>query len=792
MFTNQSSNPGNKFRNRYGSLLAVVFMWSAMAGPLFADDHGHDHGHDHDFSSFSRQEKIEQVLQDFRSHAQARSADDAPQCVELAEMSVMFDAGATEESITDSLVGLPDEQFARFQTHSYWMFTATDGAVQQGVPMTITYSFVPDGTTIPSAGYGDEGPSVLFEEFDNNFPGGRNAWKAAFAQAFNRWGELTNITYVEVTDDGADWGEIGELGARGDVRIAMKPLGTPLAVNYYPFYGGDMILDSNDIATFVNPLNNFRTLRNTLMHEHGHGLGLMHNMPTDGTKLMEPFLNTNFDGPQEDDIRGAHFFYGDWAEWNDEFTNNEFLEPTLSSASSVGTMIIEVDDVSIERDGATDWYGFGRNLNTAIAVRLEPVGTTYNQAPQDDPTDVTTVNARAARNLGFRLYRRMSPSTIHMELLADVNVNEAGEAEYSAPVNYSYRFGYMLVEVYSDDGLNDVQRYKLIISNAAIAAPDQDTGGNTGGNTGGGAGEENNNDSDMSVYDVGDRVDDGDTVQFGAIETGQSIVKTLNIINTGTANLTLGQPSVAGFGAADYSVGLPFTQAAPNSAVGLNINFTPQTAGLRQAVITIPNNDPDQSDFSFIVSGLGLESSAPLMEVSVDGEFVADNDSYDLGNLEVGQAYEIDLLVENNGNAPLTINNALVVGTQTTADANVITQFPRTINAGQSDIVTVELTVTAEETQTARISLLNNSADVAYVINLTADGVPSEEQPGDDEDDDGGDDDDDDGDDGKGGDDKDENDDDNDNNCGTGSAMPLMVAMLSLCGTGVSRRRRRN
>ena len=791
MFTNESNNPAKKFRTRYANLLAIaVFAWMGVASPLFAHDHNHHHG----AAGLSRQEKIEHILEDFRSHGQARSAEPCSQCVELEEMSIMFDSDVSEEDVQQVLDTvpdemLPDETMPRFQPHSFWFNTATDGFVEQGTPFTITYSFVPDGTIVTTSWNPDPTGSTLFSVMNGNFPGGEAAWKAKFSEAFNRWGEFTNITYVEVSDDGAEWGAPGELGARGDVRIAMTPLGSPLAVNYYPLFGGDMVLDSNDIGTFTNSLNDFRSLRNTLMHEHGHGLGLKHNTSTNSRQLMEPFLDTIIDGPQEDDIRGAQFFYGDWAEWNDDFLNNEFLNPTLSSASSAGTMTIEVDDVSIEREGATDWYGFGRNPNTAIAIRLEPVGTTYNQAPQDDPTNVTTVNAKAARNLGFRLYRRVSPSTIHMELLADVNANGAGEAEYHAPVNYSYRFGYLLVEVYAEDGINDVQRYKLTISNAAIAGADQGTGGNTGGNTG----EENNNAPEMSVYDVGDRVDDGDTVQFGAIEIGESVVKTLSIVNTGDSNLSLGQPSVVGFGAADYSVGLPFTQAVPNSSVGLNINFTPQTAGLRQAVITIPNNDPNQSDFSFIVSGLGLEASEPLMEVTADGEFVADNGVHDLGDLEVGQTYEIDLLVENNGNAPLTINNTIVVGTQTTADADVLTQFPRTINVGQSDIVTVSLTVTAEETQTARISMLNNSANAAYVVNLIANGAPSEEAPGDDENDGGNDDDDDDE---ENEDEKDEDDDkeenEDDNNCGTGSAMPLMITMLSLCGTGVSRRRRRN
>jgi hypothetical protein len=34
------------------------------------------------------------------------------------------------------------------------------------------------------------------------------------------------------------------------------------------------------------------------------------------TKLMEPYLSLRFDGPQDDDIRGAHRLYGDPYEVN--------------------------------------------------------------------------------------------------------------------------------------------------------------------------------------------------------------------------------------------------------------------------------------------------------------------------------------------------------------------------------------------------------------------------------------------------------------------------------------------
>src|SRR5262249_44943891 len=129
-------------------------------------------------------------------------------------------------------------------------------------------------------------------------------------------------------DDGAAFhSSPGANGARGDVRIAMRSLdgsSNVLAFNNFPA-DGDMTLDADDIGFFSAAFNNNIGLRDVVMHAHAHGIGLLHVGPTPstpggsggGTKLMEPFIFTGFDGPQHDDIRAAHTLYGDKYEPND-------------------------------------------------------------------------------------------------------------------------------------------------------------------------------------------------------------------------------------------------------------------------------------------------------------------------------------------------------------------------------------------------------------------------------------------------------------------------------------------
>jgi hypothetical protein len=119
---------------------------------------------------------------------------------------------------------------------------------------------VHDGTPIDSSYTDEDTVSNLHFTMNSSFPGGMDAFRAKVAEAFARWSEITNITYVEVSDDGAPMPNApGLLGARGDIRIGMHAIGEgPLAYNFYPLFGGDMVLDSLDMATFADSTGDYR------------------------------------------------------------------------------------------------------------------------------------------------------------------------------------------------------------------------------------------------------------------------------------------------------------------------------------------------------------------------------------------------------------------------------------------------------------------------------------------------------------------------------------------------------
>ncbi|MFH1681878.1 MAG: matrixin family metalloprotease [Candidatus Eisenbacteria bacterium] len=246
-----------------------------------------------------------------------------------------------------------------------WSYTATDGSSvgTEGDPVTLTWSFVPDGTNA------DGGPSDLFAVFTAQW--GSLGWQTKIRNAFDRWDDVIGVTYIEVSDDGAQLpNSIGVLGLRGDVRLSGRWIDGPLNVLAYNFYppGGDMVLDTGDVDYYYVPSGNFANLKNVVAHEHGHGLGLGHVIPEDCTKLMEAYAcGAIFIGPQDDDIRGGQRLYGDKHE-NDDTPATANVLPALTDT-------IVIDTLSIDRGTDLDWFVF--SASGGLTVWVDPIGSRY-------------------------------------------------------------------------------------------------------------------------------------------------------------------------------------------------------------------------------------------------------------------------------------------------------------------------------------------------------------------------------------------------------------------------------
>ena len=340
---------------------------------------------------------------------------------------------------------------------SRWTSTATDGSgLTQGHPSTLTWSIPPDGTTLGTGG-GEANTPSNFRSMLNGLYGSISTWLPVIQQVFDRWEATSGIDFVyELNDDGAAYSNAnrGFLGVRGDIRVSGHALDGPsniLAYNYFPNFG-EMVLDTAD--TFYSTLtSNSLRLRNVLAHETGHGIGLSHTLPQNGTKLMEPAANLNFDGPQADDILRANRAYGDRLENNDSIA-------LASGLGTVGSSTIQVSDISIDDNSDLDFFSFNVSSASILDISINPLGSTYTIGLEGGSTEL--FDSKANSDLAFSLLASNGTTVIASANLTGLGGNESLIGVSLSPGQYFLRI----------TGAQDAaQMYRLSLS-ASTSGPD--------------------------------------------------------------------------------------------------------------------------------------------------------------------------------------------------------------------------------------------------------------------------------------------------------------------------------
>ncbi|MFA6045144.1 MAG: matrixin family metalloprotease [Phycisphaerales bacterium] len=386
-------------------------------------------------------------------------------------VAVCFTPDTPEETVR-AFLATASGYGPRFNTGNRWGPTALDptSTGTPGIRTTLTYSFVPDGTNVPDGVGEGAGVSNLYA-FLNGIYGTPAAWQAVYAQVFSRWSELTGITYVyEPNDDGADLVDApGVAGVRGDLRLSGKFIDGNsgiLAYNYFP-QSGDMVIDTGD-NFYNNTAGNSLALRNVLAHEHGHGMALFHECPVDQTKLMEPFISTNYDGPRHDDVRGAQSLYGDSLEPNEAAPQaTDVGALTSGTATIVGVpgapALAFGSRISISTTNDQDWFRFSVNSARVLTATVRPVGLAYVDTFQSGnctntgsccPGSVTDSTLQAS--LGLEIRDGAGNTVLASDAGATAGVDRVVNDLCLAPGTYYAR-------VFAVGGVNEAQLYSLTL-----------------------------------------------------------------------------------------------------------------------------------------------------------------------------------------------------------------------------------------------------------------------------------------------------------------------------------------
>ena len=188
-------------------------------------------------------------------------------------------------------------------------------------------------------------------------------------------------------------------------------------------------------------------------------------------------------------------------------------------------------------------------------------------------------------------------------------------------------------------------------------------------------------------------------VDFGTIEAGQPVQKTITITNTGTASLEI--TGIKGDG--DVS-GLTFEPSmftlSPNGSRTVTITFPSSTTGEFSGSINISSNDPDRAKHTLSVSVIVQAAPAPVLVV---GE-----PAIDFGTIDAEKTVQKTFTIVNTGTAPLEI-------TGIESDVSGLTFEPSmfTLEPEGSRTVTVTFPSSTEGTFSGLINILSNDPDRA-------------------------------------------------------------------------------
>jgi Concanavalin A-like lectin/glucanases superfamily/IPT/TIG domain/Abnormal spindle-like microcephaly-assoc'd, ASPM-SPD-2-Hydin len=124
--------------------------------------------------------------------------------------------------------------------------------------------------------------------------------------------------------------------------------------------------------------------------------------------------------------------------------------------------------------------------------------------------------------------------------------------------------------------------------------------------------------AEIAVYDgtappAGERTDNTGTFSFGTVNVAaSSTAQTFTVLNSGTANLTLGTVTLTGADSGQFSVTQPGSATlAPSASTTFTVTFNPTSTGAKSAVVNIASNDADENPFEINVSGTGVIFAVP-------------------------------------------------------------------------------------------------------------------------------------------------------------------------------------
>lgn len=223
--------------------------------------------------------------------------------------------------------------------------------------------------------------------------------------------------------------------------------------------------------------------------------------------------------------------------------------------------------------------------------------------------------------------------------------------------------------------------------------------------------------SDISVTMGNSNIESGQSVEIGS---GSCVIEknfTFTIKNLGLSSLELtGTPfvNVEGADSASFSISSQPGQSILPSGQSANftVKFFSSAAGQKNVTLRIPNNDPDEGDFTF--SLLTTPGSPEISVSKYSGSEIPLGSKYDLGYYYINSTglAQLSLTVKNQGDSVLFLTGSPLLSFSG-ANANLFSfTYPvSTIAAGSEHMFLVFGKTTTLGNKSATLSLPNDDCD---------------------------------------------------------------------------------
>lgn len=207
-----------------------------------------------------------------------------------------------------------------------------------------------------------------------------------------------------------------------------------------------------------------------------------------------------------------------------------------------------------------------------------------------------------------------------------------------------------------------------------------------------------------------DLVDGGSTLDLGSVNTGTSVVRTITLLNSGSADLTGLSVSITGTHAADFTRTQPTATLAAGEQATFDVTFTPSAAGTRSASLVIASNDGDENPFNISLTGVGVTAPEIVVESPLNSGLQDGISSLDFGQVNTGTTGQKTVIIRNSGTAALTGLALAITGPGSNKFSFTALSATSMAPGGAIGFV-ITFTPTADETSEASLEITSNDED---------------------------------------------------------------------------------